>query len=413
MRFGFLKSLISPLSPHSIGGIPLFSYQLAQSPVGLFEQRLSFLDYTARVFIASLTVFFIISCVPTRAEASTYRQTVAEPFPIGSSGTNVNMVFTAVASGEISSVSFYASSLINNLYAPAGSVQLCNYPSFTGCVTASNLPQLISLAGFYAFDFSSTPLSVSAGAQYVAIFEPRPATARAEVTIGYVYGSSATSTVYYGTTGTTSAFCLSVAGLLDCNPNADGMVQATFYANDTPLNINISQLYPAATSTGVNLGAAQSFCGSSTYATSTGFWDSTGQAFSRGMCLAFAAVFVPSPESAMQFQNLEGDLQTKVPFSYFYQISSAFTSLQASSTENLPTLSIDLSSVNLGASTTLGALYSPHITILSTSTISRFLSDDSRHAWLNFLRVCLWMMLLVHLYNRVVNGGGIISKRSV
>jgi len=337
------------------------------------------------------------------AHASTYRQPIAnEAFPIGNSGTNVNMVFTAKASGDISSVSFYASSLINNLYAPAGGVQICSYPALVGCVTASNLPLLISDAGFYVFDFSSNPMPVVAGSQYVILFEPRPATARAELTLGYVYGVSATSTVYYGTTGTTTAFCLNVAGLIQCDPV--GMIQAAFYANDTPLTLDIQKLYPAATSTGVDLGTAQSFCGSSTFATSTGFWDSTGQSFSRAMCLAFAALFVPSTESLSAFQELAPDLQTKVPFSYFYQVNSALTGLTASTTENLPTLTIDLSSVDVGSSTPLGSLYSQNITVLSTSTVSRFFSDSTRNLWLNFLRTALWFLLAMKVYGMVASG---------
>lgn len=245
----------------------------------------------------------------------------------------------------------------------------------------------------YAVDFSPNPFPIVSGNWYKLVYHFGSSDPSATMT---AYGSAATTTVYVGSISTTSAFCV--------GPYCGSLQQPYFFLSTTPLNLDIPKLYPSATSSALDLSTAQSFCGSSTYATSTGFWDSAGQAFSRGICLAFAAVFVPSSDSVGQFSALEPQLQAKIPFSYFYQTYTTLSGLQASTTENLPTLIIDLSSVDLGSSTPLGNLYSPQITILSTSTISHYMSDNTRHLWLAFLSTALWFMLVMRLYHKVVAG---------
>jgi len=330
------------------------------------------------------------------AHAETWRQPVdSDQLTLNNGDLGPTVTFVAPETADIYSMGVELQAAVPNVYSyfyaegvsgTPGETHPLNYP-----VLVSQNKQVI------AFDFSNAPFHVIQGQSY--FFRPLIGTTPYNPSanpMSFVFGSNASTSIYIGADATTTGFY--------CTADCGSMKAPYFFLSTTPLNLNIPALYPSATTTALDLSTAQSFCGSSTYATSTGFWDSTGQAFSRGICLAFAAVFVPSSDSVGQFSALQPELQSKIPFSYFYQAYGVLSGLQATTTDNLPTLSVNLSTVDIGSSTPLGNLYSPQITILSTSTISRFFPDDIRTLWLNFLSVALWFILIMHFYHKISSG---------
>jgi len=329
--------------------------------------------------------------------AETWRQPVSSDIlTLNNSDLGPTITFIAPETADIYSMGVMLQAAVPNVYSSFYAEGVSGTPGETHPL---NYPVLIPLSPTsIAFDFSNNPFHVVKGQSY--FFRPFIGTTPYNPSanpMAFVFGSNSTTTIYLGANATTTGFY--------CTADCGSMKAPYFFLTTTPLDLDIPRLYPSASTTALDLPTAQSFCGSSEYATSTGFWDSAGQAFSRGICLAFAAVFVPSADSVGQFTSLEPQLQAKVPFSYFYQTYSLLSGLHASTTENLPTLAIDLSTVDIGSSTPLGNLYSPHITVLSTSTISRYFPDDVRHLWLSFLSICLWFMLVMKIYHKVSSGG--------
>lgn len=349
------------------------------------------------VIALSATIAFF---VPVIASAETIRQPAGTPHTItaGSGNANLNMVFTAPVNGYIYSEGWYASANVGDWYEQAANTLICDWPSITNCVQPSN-SILIGSESWYPFDFSANPKQIIKGAQYVALFEPRTTTTYSNGTvIGTVWGTDATSTVFFGTSGTTTAFCLRQAGLIDCDPSP--IVQSTWFLTTTPLNVPITTLFPNATSTAVDLPTAQTFCGSETFATSTGFFDSTAQAFSRGLCLSFAYVFVPSSTALNQWTGLSDTLSNHIPFSYAYGIKDAFSGLVASTTSNLQGVTYTLPSI--GSSSPIGTLYPTQIVGLSTSTIGTYLPESVRQSFLGLQRIALWLALALVIYRRII-----------
>lgn len=121
-----------------------------------------------------------------------------------------------------------------------------------------------------------------------------------------------------------------------------------------------------------------------------------------GVCTSMSFLFVPSQNSLTAFYGLKDQAASKIPFSYFFSIKNDFDALTASTSVNLPVWSYNFSSVDLGSSTPMGNLFSPNITILSTTTISTYLSDTNRNALLFLERVAIWLGVALYFYRRII-----------
>lgn len=133
----------------------------------------------------------------------------------------------------------------------------------------------------------------------------------------------------------------------------------------------------------------------------------SGNIFSDGICAAFAYLFVPEPTILNQYVQLFATssptgFYSKFPGSYALGISSAFSSLSASSSQNVSLLAFDFP----GISTTtpgFGQFIPERIEILSTTTISRYYPDNIRLAMLFLISCGLWLGLATDVFFTVRN----------
>lgn len=345
---------------------------------------------------AVLAITGAVLLSPWIASAETIRQPVDTPFTITTSSQTVIVEFVAPASGFVYDAGAELSGDLSNVTTGTSGtgVALCEIDGShnpSSCHYASNSPQYVTAQGTYAFDFTQNPLQVVQGTHYFFQFDLVRVAGGSN--IGKMYGSQATTTVFWGTSGTTTAFCASAT----CPA---GMVVPAFFLATSPLNIDVATLYPAATSTAVSLPTAQAFCGGEVFSTTTGFLDATAQAFSRGLCLAGAFLFVPSSTALNQWVSLKDTLSTKIPFSYAYGVQGVFNDLHASTTDNLTGVTFTLPAI--GSTSPLGTLYPTTIVGLSTSTIGTYLPESVRQGFLALQRVFLWAGLALLMYRRII-----------
>jgi len=170
----------------------------------------------------------------------------------------------------------------------------------------------------------------------------------------------------------------------------------------TPLDSNTIVQQPSIT-TGAAFTASttQNYCNNN-FSSSSNPLIAFGSSVAVGICNTAVTLFVPSLDTINQFKGLASTTQTKIPFSYGYDFASAFQSLTASSSTNLPDWSIDLSSVNLGSSTPLGQLFSPTLDYFSTTTIGRYFPDSIRIPFLNIERFAIWFGIVYLFYRRII-----------
>lgn len=174
---------------------------------------------------------------------------------------------------------------------------------------------------------------------------------------------------------------------------------ATFYYQLFSGSSPTSFFTPSPTYQGFASTTLASFCDSS-FATSSGFLDSIGSSISNGMCRVFAFLFVPNPNILEQFGDLASTSLSKVPFSYVFGAQDIYTSLTASTTQNLPAVVINFPDIS--SSSPLGTIIPVQIVGLSTSTISTYLPDSIRVTLLNLQRVALWLGLVYFFYRKVI-----------
>lgn len=151
---------------------------------------------------------------------------------------------------------------------------------------------------------------------------------------------------------------------------------------------------------GISTSSAAIECGAN-FSTSTGFLDTVGQSFSLALCNVGVFLFVPSTNSLQQWQGFASTTRGKIPFSYYYDFQGILNGSSASTTDNFQGLSIDLASV-YASTTPLAAVIIPsHIDLLSTTTVSKYVSSGM-HTTLMFLASsAIWVMVLMHLYRRI------------
>jgi len=150
---------------------------------------------------------------------------------------------------------------------------------------------------------------------------------------------------------------------------------------------------PTTTDSGIFLSGAQGYC-NDVFASSTGI----GATISNGLCVALGFLFIPTPGSISQFAGLNDALAEHVPFSYVYAVAGDVDTLTASSTANLPTWTVPLS--QFPTSTVTGSF--SDLTILSTSTISKYFPDSARLSFLFIERSAIWFGVIFAFYRRIV-----------
>jgi len=122
----------------------------------------------------------------------------------------------------------------------------------------------------------------------------------------------------------------------------------------------------------------------------------SGNFFSAALCRAFAYLFVPNPTVTNQYIGLGSTTASKFPFSYIGGVIGLFTGLTASTSVNMIAPHIDFASVDPASSTPFGHIL-PDQTIMSTSTIQRFMPVGFWSWVYLFMEAAIWLGLALKL----------------
>jgi len=153
---------------------------------------------------------------------------------------------------------------------------------------------------------------------------------------------------------------------------------------------------------GVSTTTTAAFCDSSFSTTSTGFLDAFAASISNGGCRVFAFLFVPNGAALNDFQTLIAQGQAKIPFSYFYGLSTVFQGLSASSTQNMQVFSFGLSQIDFASSTGMGAIFPTNLEFLSSTTINKFMPVGMHDTLYNLMILVIWLDVAFVLYHKVI-----------
>lgn len=165
---------------------------------------------------------------------------------------------------------------------------------------------------------------------------------------------------------------------------------STFYASFSLLSNNF-QIVPTTEASGVGFSGAVAFCNDA-FASSTGI----GSTIGNGACIAAGFLFIPTPASVSAFQDIPNSIQQAFPFSWVSQMRTILAASQASSTENFVNLSINFgtTTAKLGLST---------VDIISTTTISKYLTEGQRNAIKALLAAVFYLGAASFIYRSLQN----------
>jgi len=170
---------------------------------------------------------------------------------------------------------------------------------------------------------------------------------------------------------------------------------------DGVASIPVTPGIPGFTDVGVSTTSQQEYCGSS-FSTSTGFLDSLGRSISLGFCNVGAFLFIPSQQTLNQFQGLASTSQNKIPFAYFFDVKSIYDNSTATTTQNVPTFSINLGLIDFASSTAMGHILPTNLDFFSKGTIDKFLPVGMHDLIYNLMIYAIWVDLMYVLYRRIV-----------
>lgn len=178
-----------------------------------------------------------------------------------------------------------------------------------------------------------------------------------------------------------------------------------YFAVNSSINwnaLNLQTLPVLFSTSSAALAASSSLWGAFASSTTLAASCNSGNLLGDGICTGFAFLFAPNPNVLNAFFSIPNQLESKFPFSIFYSVQGAFSTLTASSTANLGTVTINFASVDVSTSSAFGPLL-PNVTVLSTSTITHFMPAGFWAA-LQFLIACaLWIGLATDIFFSVKN----------
>lgn len=126
--------------------------------------------------------------------------------------------------------------------------------------------------------------------------------------------------------------------------------------------------------------------------------------FAEAVCIAFAFLFVPNPSVLNQYSELPETLAARFPFSYVAGVASAFTGLTASTTSNLPPTQMAFHAPYAAISSTSPfGNFLPDVTILSTTTIYKYISPGMWSFLQNLIALGIWISLATYIFYDVRN----------
>lgn len=126
----------------------------------------------------------------------------------------------------------------------------------------------------------------------------------------------------------------------------------------------------------------------------------SGNVFSRALCLSISYLFMPSPEVLNQWSTIPTQTQERFPFSWVASVQTSLETAAASSTGNMPLVSMNLHDLNIGSSSPMGNIM-PNFVALSTTTVRTFIPDPVWSAGQLLMQTTLWMALCFDIYATV------------
>lgn len=228
-------------------------------------------------------------------------------------------------------------------------------------------------------------------------------------------GATSTGDLFMTMTVTTAfslnagTYYLYMGGLNVANTNwkilmnfSEDFVYGYLTANGTGTSFPISPGLPGFTDYGIATSSQAVYCYQN-FASSTGFLDSVGLSISQGFCNVGVFLFVPNSGVLNNFSSLIPVAQTKIPFSYFYDISSIVNGSTASSTQNMTAFSINLAGLDFASSTGMGPILpTGNFDFLSSTTISHFLPVGMHDLLYNMMIAAIWVDVAWLFYRKIV-----------
>jgi len=129
---------------------------------------------------------------------------------------------------------------------------------------------------------------------------------------------------------------------------------------------------------------------------------SAGGVFGEATCATFAFLFVPDPTIVDRFADLPSTMALRFPFSWYNALKSVYSGLVASSTSNMASVSIALSAYDPATSTAMGHIL-PNMTILSSTTINKYMPSGMLATLLALESAALYLLFAFYVYRSVQN----------
>jgi len=153
----------------------------------------------------------------------------------------------------------------------------------------------------------------------------------------------------------------------------------------------------------VSTSTLASFCDANVPFDNSSIIQATITAIPNGLCHVGAFLIVPQASTLNEFSTLTDTLKTKIPFSYFYDVSDLYSnSVGATTTTAMQSFSMNLGIIDFASSTAMGPLLPASIGFLSSSTINQFLPAGMHDLLYNLMIYAIWLDVMWLLYHRIV-----------
>jgi len=176
-----------------------------------------------------------------------------------------------------------------------------------------------------------------------------------------------------------------------------GYVTAGSLTPSLPIHPDI----PGYTDVGIDVTAQQTYCNAN-FSTSTSLLEGVGSSIALGFCNVGVFLFIPSSGALNAFSALASTTQTKIPFSYYYNVKTILESATSTS-GNFTAMSLNLGgATGVGSTSPFAGVLNQDFQLLSTSTISTYISPSTYSLLMDLARYAIWIAVMFHLYRRIV-----------
>lgn len=188
--------------------------------------------------------------------------------------------------------------------------------------------------------------------------------------------------------------CASTGGVIKTRSNLSHDFSYGYITDDGTESVPVAPGIPGFTDVGIATTSQQIYCAAN-FATSSGLLDNIGQSFALGICNVGVFLFIPSQGSVNTFFTHMNTLQTgKFPFTWITQTRGILEGFTASSSGNYINLSL-----NFGTTTSVLGLST--VEIISTTTLSKYLSDSTRNAIKLLISALFFLLAIAYIYRDI------------